>query len=209
MKEKGGMMRIGVDIDGVLNYREEILLAYGTKFCAETGKGSLVEPLAHHLSEMFGWDRVTRDEFWYEYGRYQMIECPAVQFAAEVIRKLREEGHEIWIVTGRNNRDMWIKGMPEGESWEEVTKDWLARNKIEYNEIAFDLGRPAPDDKGTFCRKNGITVMIEDLPEYLDTFDETTKVLIYNQPYNREVEPVNGVRVYSWYDIYVKLKEVA
>lgn len=202
------VMKIGIDIDGVLNYRQEFVMACGAKFCVETGKGALVNPKSHHLSEMYGWDKATRDEFWYQYGKYQMIEWSAVIYAAEVIRKLREAGNEIWIVTGRNNGDNRVEGMPEGASWEDMTKAWLKENGIVYDKIAFDLGRPAPNDKGTFCRENGIDVMIEDLPEYLETFDEKTKVFVYNQPYNQDIQPVNGARVYSWYDIYGKLKEM-
>lgn len=201
-------MKIGIDIDGVLNRRQEFVMACGTKFCVETGKGSIVRPKSHHLSEIYGWDKSVRDEFWRRYGRYQMIEWPAVIYAAEVVRKLREEGNEIWIITGRNNDDTRVDGMPDGASWEDVTKAWLAENGIIYDGIAFDLGRPAPNDKGTFCREHGIDVMIEDLPEYLATFDETTKVFVYDQPYNQDVQPLNGARVYSWYDVYGKLKEV-
>lgn len=201
-------MRIGVDIDGVLNYRTEILREQGTKFCVESGKGSLVAPERHHLREMFGWDQATRDEFWCRYGKYQMILVPAQTYAAEVLEKLRGEGHEIWIITGRNNQDQRVEGMSEGATWEEVTKDWLARNQIIYDGIAFDLGRPTPHDKATFCLERGIDVMIEDLPEYLMNFDERTKVLIYDQPYNQDVRLENSERVYTWYDVYSKIKKM-
>ncbi len=137
-----------------------------------------------------------------------MMICPAVIGAAEVLQKLSKEGNEIWIITGRNNGDQRIDGMMEDETWEEVTKKWLAKNEIFYDEIAFDLWRPAPADKGTFCRENGVDLMIEDLPEYLMGFDETTKVFIYDHMYNRGVKLPNAKRVYNWYDIYNKIKEM-
>ncbi len=58
-KISGGKMRIGVDIDGVLNYGSKINLVYGSKFCGESGKGRLEHPDAHSLREVFGWDRET------------------------------------------------------------------------------------------------------------------------------------------------------
>lgn len=198
-------MRIGIDIDGVLNYRQAFVIECGTKFCAETGKGRLTNLGEHHLSRMYEWDGETRDEFWQKYGIEQMYRWPAQNYAAEVIRKLKNEGHEIWIITGRNNRDPLVEGMPRA-TWEETTKLWLDENGILYDEVAFDLGRPAPNDKGTFCAEHGVEVMIDDLPEYLLGMAGKTRVMIFDQPYNRDLVIEGAERVYSWYDIYEKIK---
>lgn len=202
-------MRIGVDIDGVLNYRQEFVLAYGAKYCVKKGifRGFL-DADSHSLRQMYGMTQEERDEFWYKYAKYQMWIWPAQSFAAEVIKKLREEGHEIYIVTGRNNGDFRIEGVPDGKSWEEITIGWLERNGIEYDGIAFDLGRPEPNDKGTYCAEHGIEVMIDDLPKYLETMVGKTQIMIFNQPYNRNVDLPGAVRVYSWYDIYDKIKKM-
>jgi len=201
--ESGGKMRIGVDIDGVLNYRTEIVKEQGMKFCVETGKGKMVNPDAHSLSEEFGWDHTTLDEYWQKYAKYQMMLCPAVAYAAEVIRKLRKEGNEIWIVTGRNEQDLRFEGMPENMGWEDLTRRWLAQNEIEYDAMGFGT-----IDKADYCERNGIDAMVEDLPLYLEGFDGVTKVLIYDQPYNRQVKVANSERVYAWYDVYNKIKEM-
>ncbi len=200
-------MRIGVDIDGVLNYRQEFVIECGTKFCVETREGRLTNLGEHHLSKIYEWDRETRDEFWQKYGIEQMYRWPAQTYAAEVIRKLKAEGHEIWIITGRNNHDPLVPEMPR-PTWEETTKLWLEENGILYDEIAFDLGRPAPNDKGTFCAENGVEVMIDDLPEYLLGMEGKTRVMIFDQPYNRDLVIAGAERVYSWYDIYGKIQEV-
>lgn len=200
-------MRIGVDIDGVLNYRQEFVIECGTKFCVETREGRLTNLGEYHLSKIYEWDRETRDEFWQKYGIEQMYRWPAQTYAAEVIRKLKEEGHEIWIITGRNNHDPLVPEMPR-PTWEETTKLWLEENGILYDEIAFDLGRPALNDKGTFCAENGVEVMIDDLPEYLLGMEGKTRVMIFDQPYNRDLAIVGAERVYSWYDIYSKIQEV-
>ncbi len=200
-------MRIGVDIDGVLNYRELFALEEGTKFCAETGKGWLMKPTSHSMRDMYGWNEEIRDEFWREHGIKQMYECPARRYAAEVLSKLREMGHEVWIVTGRNNGDLPANGMPR-KTWEEVTKLWLEENNIYYDEIAFNKGGELPNDKGTFCAENNIEIMIDDLPEYLETMAGKTQVMIFDQPYNRDFEMPGAVRVYSWYDIYMKILRI-
>lgn len=196
-------MRIGVDIDGVLNYRQELVTACGAKFCVETGKGHLQDLSVHHLRPMFGWDEETRYQFWVKYGWQQMMVWPAQAYAAEVIEKLREAGHEVWIVTARSERDPEVDGKPKNMTWQEVTEKWLTENHIQYDRMCFDI-----QDKGEFCRNNGIEVMVEDNPDFLSGFEGKIKVLVYDQPYNRELKMPNAERVYSWYDVYDKLKKM-
>ena len=71
-EENGGKMRIGVDIDGVLNYRQEFMRAYGAKFCFEKGLLGLMDITEHSVRKMFGVTQEERDEFWWRYGKYQM-----------------------------------------------------------------------------------------------------------------------------------------
>lgn len=197
-------MRIGVDIDGVLNYRTEIYIDYGTKFCAETGKGKLIAPEKQHLSEIFSWDEATKNKFWYENGKYQMILSPATKFAPEVLQKLRQAGHEIWIVTGRSNSDPPIDGLADSDTWENATKKWLAEQNIKYDGFGFGI-----NDKGQYCREHNLEIMIEDNPAYLASFDEQTFVMIYHQPYNANISTPKSVHVYGWYDIYQKIQRTA
>ena len=196
-------MRIGVDIDGVLNRRQEFILEYGSKYCLETGRGHLQDPNALHFGDMYGWTKPERDDFWDHYGWLQMYVLPAQLCASDVIKKLKADGHEIWIVTGRNNGDRRVLEMPEHETWDVVTRRWLQNNEIYFDEFGFNH-----QNKGQFCRDNQIDVMIEDDPGYLETFDEQTKVFIFNQPYNRNATTPNCERVFGWYDIYNKIREL-
>jgi hypothetical protein len=50
--------------------------------------------------------------------------------------------------------------------------------------------------------------MIDDLPEYLLGMEGKTRVMIFDQPYNRDLVIAGAERVYSWYDIYGKIQEV-
>ncbi len=200
-------MRIGIDIDGVLNYRQEFMVECGSLYCLECGKGHLQNIASSHLGEMYGWDEETVNAFWDKYGVLQMYEWPAQRYAADVIKRLKNDGHEIWIVTGRNQRDDRISGIPS-DDWEEVTKMWLQDNKIMYDQITFDLGRPVPHDKGTFCQQYDIEVMIEDAPENLRLLENKTHIFIFDHPYNQDMKLHDSERVYGWYDIYQKLKNL-
>lgn len=193
-------MRIGVDIDGVLNDFYGFLVDYGAKYSVEKNVSGMQDSVASSQTDMFGWDREIAREFWNEYALVETFEIPARTFASEVLQKLRAQGNEVYIITGRSNNDMIVKGM-EGRSWEQITQGWLEKNNIIYDRIEFGL-----KNKAEFCMKEGVEVMIEDHPKFLQDFGEETKVLVYDALYNQAYNGDNLTRVYSWYDIYAKIK---
>lgn len=196
-------MRIGVDIDGVLNYYELAVLEYGTKYCFETGRGKLEDANAISGKQIYGWNEEISMDYWKKYTKFQSWILPARTYAAEVIAKLREEGHEIWIVTGRSNADTLAPDMPRS-TWEETTRYWLAENGIQFDEMGFGM-----KEKGAFCAENQIDLMIEDAPVYLKKLEAAgIRTFIFDHRYNQEVNFVGAERVYSWYDIYSKIKKL-
>ena len=50
--------------------------------------------------------------------------------------------------------------------------------------------------------------MIEDSPETIPTFVKHTHVFCYDCRYNRDLKLDNMTRVFSWYDIYSKIRKV-
>lgn len=56
-------------------------------------------------------------------------------------------------------------------------------------------------------RKN-IDIMIDDSSEILPEIVKITKVLCFVNRYNRDLIYNNMTRVFSWYDIYRKIKQV-
>mgnify|MGYP002540632019 CR=1 FL=1 len=47
--------------------------------------------------------------------------------------------------------------------------------------------------------------MIEDSPTTINELVKVVKVLYYDTRYNRKIEHEHITRVYSWYDIYMKI----
>lgn len=195
-------MRIGVDIDGVLNDFYGFLVDYGTKYSVEHGVSGMQNPKGRNQVELYGWDRETGRDFRVEYGIIETSRIPARVFAKEVLDKLQGEGDEILIATGRSNSDTAVRGMG-GKTWEEITLEWLKRNGIVYDRIVFGL-----ENKAEFCAQAEVDVMIEDSPNFLQDFTGETDVLVYAAPYNEEFDSEKMVRVYSWYEIYAKISEL-
>ncbi len=194
-------MKIGIDIDGVLNSQYNFCIDYGSKFCLELGKYKLENVNAIDTTDMFLWGEDIAHKFWNKYRKELVMTIPAKKFASEVIKKWKDKGYEIYIITARKNGDEWF---PENlrSSIEIITKRWLNDNDIIYDNIKFDV-----QDKGKFCQENDIDYMIEDDPNNLRKLIGKTNVVVFDYPYNRNEEFKNLIRVYSWYDIYSKIME--
>jgi len=189
-------LKIGIDIDGVLNDRYAFLIEYGTKFCSELGKYKLENVNAQNSTEMFLWSEDIAHEFWDKYGIEHLDYEPVRKFASEVIKKLKAYGNEIYIITARVNNDEWFPKSVRGQA-QELTVNWLKKNKIVYDEIYFDA-----KDKAKVCQEIGIEIMIEDDPKNIEKLTDVTNVFIFDTPYNRMEKYQDITRVYSWYDVY-------
>ncbi len=101
-------MKIGIDIDGVLNSQYNFCIDYGTKFCNELGKYKLENINVIDTTDMFLWGEDIAHKFWNKYRKDLVITLPAKKHSAEVIKKLKNEGNEIYIITARRNNDEWF-----------------------------------------------------------------------------------------------------
>jgi Uncharacterized conserved protein len=195
-------MKIGIDIDGVLNDHDSFCINYGTKYCHEIGKYELTNLDVFDTTEMFMWPDETAHNFWDKYRRIILSEMPTKIFAKEVIKKLKDEGNDIYIITARKNYDPWDSKELQPIVEKETIK-WLNKNDIIYDKIYFDI-----ENKGTFCKENNIEIMIDDDPKNVRKLIGNTNPIIFDTPYNRQEEFSDITRSYSWYDIYNKINKL-
>ena len=193
-------MRIGIDIDGVLVDVERFVVDYCTKFCKENNLPISIKIGEYDESKALGLTEEQTLEFWNKHMVYYATKYKAREFAAEVIDKLKEEGHEIYIVTARSEY-----GLPEEYKgkMKEFVQQWLKDNDIYYDKIIHTEGSKLP-----YCVGNYIELMIEDCPDNVKDIGAKLPVLCFDCQYNKEVEGKNITRVYSWYDVYSKIKEM-
>lgn len=191
-------MNIGIDIDGVLNEQYNFCIEYGSKYCTEIKKYYLKNIDKINTTEMFEWSDEVAHEFWNKYRKVLVVDLPAKRFSSEVIKKLKQEGNKIYIITARKNDDEWFPKELRSNV-EQLTKDWLKNNNIYYDEIAFDV-----KDKGTYCLSHSIDIMIEDDSVNLDRLIGNTNIIVFDYPYNCDYKFKDLTRAFSWYDIYYK-----
>lgn len=202
-------MNIGIDIDGVLTDVRKFVIEEGSKYCKEHNKGELINPDVYEMKEMFGWNLATIFNFWRKNIFKYAKENPVIDGASENIKKLKEDGHKIYIITAR-----WLASTKKHRILRHVEKisnkmketviNWLNENNIIYDEIIF-----SKDDKSKHIIKNNIDIMIEDAPDNVKELSELTKVICYDWVYNRGIENKNIYRCSNWDEIYKVISELS
>ena len=193
-------MRIGIDIDGVIADIERFIVDYGTKFCIENNLPIDVKLGEYDETKILNLTEEQAVKFWNTYLVHYATKYPVREFSSEVIKKLKEEGHEIYIVTARNEY-----GLPKeyyGKMRELVTQ-WLQDNNIYYDKIIYTEGSKLP-----YCVGNYVEIMIEDSPKNINDLSSKIPVLCFDCKYNESLEGKNITRVYSWYDVYNKISKM-
>lgn len=198
-------MNIGIDLDGVLTNYRKFAIEQGKKYCEEIGKGKLINPEAYNSTDMFDWDEKTDLDFWIKNIFLYASENPVIEGASENIKKLKADGHTIFIITARmcTNPDDNCKE-EISEKMKKTVKEWLAKNDIVYDYIIFST-----EDKSKHIIENNINVMIEDSPGNLKNLSKLTKMICVDWPYNKDVESDNIYRCYNWNEIYDKIFEIS
>lgn len=190
-------MRIGIDIDGVLTDIERWQIDYGSKYYYEKYKKKIVNPKGYDTSVIFDVP-IEEDNRWWFYGIREYLKEPARNFSGEVIKKLKDEGNEIYIITARSS-DLSYTNVTTEEMKNDV-RNWLKKYDIGYDQLLF-----TPDDKLKICTENKIDIMIEDNPKNIMNLSQAMKIICYNAGYNEQCSGKNIIRCYSWYDIYEKI----
>jgi uncharacterized HAD superfamily protein len=193
-------MNIGIDIDGVLTNDDDYILDFTSKYCYEHDLKGFDNANLYEYRKL-NWDENTINDYRKEYFLNYIKNEPARKFASEVIKKLRYEENKIFIISARYKTAEY--GKINNENVRECTLDWLRKNKIEYDKIIF-----TKPPKVNEILENKIDIMIEDSPTTINELVKVVKVLYYDTRYNRSIEHENITRVYSWYDIYMKINEM-
>lgn len=196
-------MRIGIDIDGVLTDIEQWQLDYGSKFYFEKYGKEIQNNEGYETKEIFKVDSKLDDEFWTEYFKDYSINVDVRKFSSEVIKKLKQDGNEIYIITARGSFLSHSANVMLFEENKNIVLEWLRKNEIEYDKIIF-----SPEDKLSICLENNIDVMIEDKVDNINKISTRIPVICFHAGYNKNCKGNNIFRCYSWYDIYSKISSI-
>ena len=188
-------MRIGVDIDNVISTFNEELLEEFLKHNKELGYSDEINENADYITRgMFNWKDGEVEAFYRDNIERIVNRLNVKDGAKEYIDKLKDDGHSIYIITGRDN----------GEHSDPYnnTKKWLDDNSIYYDELILtNAYKNDEHGKSEKCIENNIDIMIDDSIHICkDCIDYGITTLLMDTPYNRNVNDIP--RVNSWKEIY-------
>ncbi len=185
-------MNIGIDIDNVIsNFNEELLKEF-MAHDKELRNSGIVNSDAYITRGMFDWSKDEFDDFYYKNIERIAKNLKVIDKAPEYIKRLREEGYKIYIISGRNNG--------EYSNPYQMTKDWLKKYDIQYDKLiltdVFDSY-----EKAKICLENNINIMVDDSSRIQLEVDKTrVTALLMDTPYNRQIDSL--IRVHNWKEIY-------
>ena len=189
-------MNIGIDIDDTISETFETLLPYSQKYTIEDLKRESKVEMDSNLSNHFyivymnGWNEKEATDFWSKYYGEILRQLNIKKFAAEVIKKLKQQGHKIYLITAR-----W--DMPN-DNIKKITEKWLEENQVEYDELIINAS-----DKLKLVQEKNIDIFIDDSFNNCKTIanNSNAKVYMMTSRVNGSLEDEKIKRVFSWPEI--------
>ena len=191
-------VNIGIDIDDTLTDIRDKLRESALEYAKKLGKSINLEYIedknnGNVYQQKYGF---TYEELKYFLKNIQeeiTKEAKPRKYVVEIIKKLRTEGHKIYIITARDDEfhdDPYL-----------LSKNWLDKNNIKYDKLIVNAR-----EKGTVCKNENIDLFIDDqLNNCLDVVKEGIKVIrISNENCNNN----NIVDLNNWTKIYEYIGEL-
>lgn len=196
-------MRIGLDVDGVLTNMEQYQLRYGKKYFNK--KDDEINTSEIDISGIFNVSKAEREKFWFKYIWKYCISEPPKSNAAEAVRGLKSEGHEIHIITGRAHT---TESGITGKLFRFMLKKWLKKYNIPYDSITYCKEKGSEEDKVDACNKLGIDVLIDDKKENVIEVSKNIPVICLDAKYNQGVEGNNIIRTNNFNEVFESIHRI-
>lgn len=192
-------MNIGIDIDDTVSNTQEFKLAYGVQYSInELNKLNIVNPKEAYAIDIFGWDSETEKRFFDDYFTEKMIDIQPKVLSKEIINRLKDEGHNIYFITARND-NIILNSL-------QVSKKWLDKNGFKYNDVFVNTG-----NKNEICKNLNLDLFIDDSINLCKKVsNEGIKALLFTSITNENIEIDNKdiKRVYNWPEIYYHIQNM-
>ena len=195
-------MNIGIDIDDTLtDIRDKLNLA-AEKYANELGKENKNEEDKYVEDNNNGNVYQIKYGFTYEELKYFLSvihegitkkEEPRKN-CVEIIRKLHNEGHKIYIITARDSEFH--------EDPYKLSKDWLDKNNIYYDEVIVNAR-----NKLEVCQRKNIDLFIDDQLANCTKLSEAGIKVIRITEYN-DIQHGDIINKKNWNEIYNYIKEM-
>ena len=188
-------MKIGIDIDNVISTFNEELLKEFLKHNKELGYGKEINNDATYITRgMFNWKEGEVQAYYKNNIERIISKLNVKRDAKKYIDKLKNDGHYIYIITGRDNGEY---SDPYNK-----TKKWLEDKSIKYDKLILtNAYKNDEHGKSKKCIENNIDIMIDDSVDICkDCINYGITTLLMDTPYNKQSNDIT--RVHTWKEIY-------
>lgn len=185
-------MNIAIDIDDTLTESFDYFLPFVAEYFGADPEVLKKKNISYSTLP----DEWKKDEIGFCRAYYDrvVVDTPFKPDAAQGIRKLREMGHQIIIITARTTA---LYTDPY-----KTTKEELDKNGVLYDKLICTM------DKATACADENISVLIDDMPANCAAAAEKgISVLLFSSKGNLDVK-TDFVRVETWADVIEKISQI-
>lgn len=192
-------MIIGIDVDGVLfdlgTYQLETAVPY---FRKKYGL-EIKNPKGNDIIDMFDCTKEQREKYWTKYIWKYCLKLDMTKGAAETSKRLREDGHTVYIITGRAHT---TESGITGKIFRWMLVHWLKNNKFEYDKIFYVSEKNSAADKYDICISEKVDILIDDKPDNILKLKDIIKVCCYPAAWNVDITELDEYRVESFEEFY-------
>lgn len=180
-------LKLGVDIDGTIKDTHEAAVRVFNREYKKTFRPE--EVTDYYLDRPYG---LTAEEGALAWEKLEPeIYESGIPFAnaSKVLNDLAEQGHEIYYITAR----------PDREDLRKITINWLKKHGFPFQEDRLLMGSY---EKEKIAKQLGIDLFFEDAPNHLEGLvKEEIDVIVSDCVYNRDYNP-DLPRMADWEEVY-------
>ena len=190
-------MRIGIDLDGVVFDSENLYRVYSELYdVQDLNRNSIIDNKEILSQKRYKWTEEEFDGFLKKYHRKVTLESNFMPGVKEVLNLLKQEGHELILVTARGGINPEMITLTEGR---------LKEN----NMYIFDKWYWATENKAEVCAKENVDIMIDDSYSKCKSLaDAKINTIYFKDAPSYELDKNEYIKVlYNWGEIYRYIKE--
>lgn len=193
-------MKYAFDLDDTLSDTATVINEYAVKFDKEflngDGKMKVIDDSVdyYYFAEALNWNKDNIRKFFKQYYLEIIEKVKVKPLVAETIDKLKKKNNKIYIITARRKR--------EENEIENITKKWLDKNKIYYDELYINA-----KEKFSLVNELGIDYFIDDSYKNCIEVLEKTKAQVFmiETEFNKQIKD-NKIKIIK--NINQILKEI-
>lgn len=180
-------MKIAIDIDDTLTNTKDNQIKLWKEYYNKSPKIGFSEELPKDINEFDADEYICI--FWDTYREQLSFNSTYKKDASTIIDKLKEDGHELCIVTSRpDSRYNNLK--------EKIT------NALKENNIHIDTIHTNARDKGLYCKEHNFDLLIDDnIKQIQSAQNNGLKAILFNNDKNYK-----GLQTTTWKELYNIIK---